>query len=143
TEHRARGGIGNVPQGREIFPLLTGEENLKSSLRARADRARQIPPLIYELFPVLREMKHRRRGDLSGGQQQQLAIGRALVLDPSRLSPDVPPVGIQRNVAREFSGVLRGVYVALGMAVGVPGQTRHYGRCTEHESFAVPRGRAV
>ncbi|MAK75296.1 MAG: ABC transporter ATP-binding protein, partial [Pseudomonadales bacterium] len=72
TENRARSGIGYVPQGREIFPLLTVEENLKISLGARPDRARQIPAHIYELFPVLKEMKHRRGGDLSGGQQQQL-----------------------------------------------------------------------
>ena len=74
-------GIGYVPQGRQIFPLLTVEENLKIGLPARRDGKRQIPDLIYELFPVLQEMKQRRGGDLSGGQQQQLAIGRALVLD--------------------------------------------------------------
>jgi urea transport system ATP-binding protein len=98
TENRARGGIGFVPQGREIFPLLTVEENLKISLGARKDKSRFIPGLIYELFPVLKEMKHRRGGDLSGGQQQQLAIGRALVLDPKLLILDEPTEGIQPNV---------------------------------------------
>ena len=81
VERRAELGIGYVPQGRQIFPLLTVEENLRIGLPARRDGLRQIPELVYQLFPVLQEMKQRRGGDLSGGQQQQLAIGRALVLD--------------------------------------------------------------
>src|SRR5690606_37915208 len=102
TENRARGGIGFVPQGREIFPLLTVEENLKISLCARKDKSRFVPGLIYELFPVLKEMKHRRGGDLSGGQQQQLAVGRALVLDPKLLILNEPTEGIQPNVVRDI-----------------------------------------
>jgi urea transport system ATP-binding protein len=120
TENRARGGIGFVPQGREIFPLLTVEENLKISLGARKDKARVIPALIYELFPVLKEMTHRRGGDLSGGQQQQLAIGRALVLDPKLLILDEPTEGIQPNVVRarrvadDFFIMEKGNVVATG-----------------------------
>lgn len=76
-EERSRLGIGYVPQGRQIFPLLTVEENLRTGLAVRKDGSKKIPERIYELFPVLKEMKNRRGGDLSGGQQQQLAIGRA------------------------------------------------------------------
>ena len=94
VERRAEIGIGYVPQGRQIFPLLTVEENLKIGLPARRDNKRQIPDQVYELFPVLKEMKQRRGGDLSGGQQQQLAIGRALVLDPKLLILDEPTEGI-------------------------------------------------
>ncbi|HPY42297.1 MAG TPA: ATP-binding cassette domain-containing protein, partial [Thiolinea sp.] len=79
AEKRANLGIGYVPQGRQIFPLLTVEENLLIGLPARRDKLRSIPPFIFELFPVLKQMLNRRGGDLSGGQQQQLAIGRALV----------------------------------------------------------------
>jgi urea transport system ATP-binding protein len=82
AEQRAALGIGYVPQGREIFPLLTVEENLKTGLRARGDGLRHIPEHIFEIFPVLKKMLKRRGGDLSGGQQQQLAIGRALVCNP-------------------------------------------------------------
>ena len=81
---RARLGIGYVPQGREIFPQLTVEENLRVGLGARRDGEKEIPERIFELFPVLKDMLKRRGGDLSGGQQQQLAIGRALATDPSR-----------------------------------------------------------
>ena len=76
-----------MPQGRQIFPLLTVEENLLIGLPARRDGLRKIPGFIFELFPVLNQMLHRRGGDLSGGQQQQLAIGRALVVDPKLLIP--------------------------------------------------------
>jgi urea transport system ATP-binding protein len=82
AERRAELGIGYVPQGRQIFPLLTVEENLLIGLPARRDGVKQVPEFIFELFPVLKEMLGRRGGDLSGGQQQQLAIGRALVIDP-------------------------------------------------------------
>ena len=85
AHQRARAGIGFVPQGREIFPLLTVEENLQTGLACRTDGIKTIPDRIFELFPVLADMLHRRGGDLSGGQQQQLAIGRALVTDPQVL----------------------------------------------------------
>lgn len=106
AEARARIGIGYVPQGREIFPQLTVEENLKIGLAARSDKLRTIPARIFELFPVLKEMLHRRGGDLSGGQQQQLAIGRALALDPKILILDEPTEGIQPNIVHEIGDVI-------------------------------------
>jgi urea transport system ATP-binding protein len=83
AERRARLGIGYVLQGREIFPQLTVEENLRIGVGVRRNGGRAIPSRVFELFPALKQMLHRRGGDLSGGQQQQLAIGRALVLDQS------------------------------------------------------------
>src|SRR3984957_20146534 len=90
AEQRAHLGIGYVPQGREIFSQLTVEENLRIGFAARRDGARVVPEHIYELFPVLKRMLGRRGGDLSGGQQQQLAIGRALVIEPTLLILDEP-----------------------------------------------------
>ncbi|SDU24546.1 urea ABC transporter ATP-binding subunit UrtE [Halopseudomonas salegens] len=143
TENRARSGIGYVPQGREIFPLLTVEENLKISLGARKDRARQIPGLIYELFPVLKEMKNRRGGDLSGGQQQQLAIGRALVLDPKLLILDEPTEGIQPNIVRDISDVIRRLNEELGLTVLLVEQKLPFARRAADDFFIMERGRVV
>src|SRR5581483_6876108 len=98
AEERARFGIGYVPQGREIFPHLTVEENLRVGLGIRKNGIRSIPQRIFDLFPVLKTMLKRRGGDLSGGQQQQLAIGRALVLEPKLLILDEPTEGIQPNI---------------------------------------------
>lgn len=106
AEARARLGIGYVPQGREIFSQLTVEENLRVGLAARKDRARSVPEHIYELFPVLKRMLNRRGGDLSGGQQQQLAIGRALVIEPTLLILDEPTEGIQPNIVHEIGDVI-------------------------------------
>ncbi len=106
-EMRAELGIGYVPQGREIFPLLTVEENLKTGLRAAAKIGiKKVPEEIYEIFPVLKQMLNRRGGDLSGGQQQQLAIGRALVLNPKLLILDEPTEGIQPNIVSEIGDVI-------------------------------------
>ncbi|MDH5323949.1 MAG: urea ABC transporter ATP-binding subunit UrtE [Gammaproteobacteria bacterium] len=106
TEARAKLGIGYVPQGRDIFSQLTVEENLQVALSARTDKARRIPERIFELFPVLKEMLQRRGGDLSGGQQQQLAIGRALTLQPSLLILDEPCEGIQPNIVQQIGDVI-------------------------------------
>ena len=103
---RAKRGISLVPQGREIFPKLTVEENLKVGLQGRTDGKRAVPAEIYDMFPVLKEMAHRRGGDLSGGQQQQLAIGRALASDPQVLLLDEPTEGIQPNVIQHIGSVL-------------------------------------
>ena len=143
TENRARNGIGYVPQGREIFPLLTVEENLRISLGARKDKSRFIPGLIYELFPVLKEMKHRRGGDLSGGQQQQLAIGRALVLDPKLLILDEPTEGIQPNVVRDIGEVIRKLNRELGLTVLLVEQKLPFARRVADDFFIMEKGSVV
>lgn len=99
---RARRGIGYVPQGREIFPLLTVEENLQTGFAPLKRAEREIPEDVFSLFPVLREMLGRRGGDLSGGQQQQLAIGRALVMRPRLLLLDEPTEGIQPSIIKDI-----------------------------------------
>ncbi len=103
---RARAGIGYVPQGREIFPRLTVEENLRMGLAARPGRTK-LPERIFELFPVLKQMLRRRGGDLSGGQQQQLAIGRALAMDPKLVIFDEPTEGIQPSIIKDIERAIR------------------------------------
>lgn len=143
TESRARSGIGFVPQGREIFPLLTVEENLKISLGARSDKLKTIPAQIYELFPVLKEMKNRRGGDLSGGQQQQLAIGRALVLDPKLLILDEPTEGIQPNIVRDIGEVIRKLNRELGLTVLLVEQKLPFARRVADDFFIMEKGSVV
>jgi urea transport system ATP-binding protein len=143
TEARARSGIGFVPQGREIFPLLTVEENLKISLGSRRDKLKSIPAQIYELFPVLKEMKHRRGGDLSGGQQQQLAIGRALVLDPKLLILDEPTEGIQPNIVRDIGEVIRKLNRELGLTVLLVEQKLPFARRVADDFFIMEKGSVV
>ena len=115
---RVQQGIAYVPQGREIFPRLTVEENLLMGLsRFSGRQAKSVPEEIYDLFPVLREMKQRRGGDLSGGQQQQLAIGRALACKPQLLILDEPTEGIQPSVIKEIGVVIRGLASRGDMAI--------------------------
>jgi urea transport system ATP-binding protein len=114
---RARAGLALVPQGRQIFPKLTVHENLLIGLQARADGRRDVPEDVYDLFPVLRTMSRRMGGDLSGGQQQQLAIARALVGNPRALLLDEPTEGIQPNVIQQIGEVLRRLVTVRGMAV--------------------------
>ena len=118
AEQRAALGIAYVPQGRDIFPLLTVEENLKTGLRAASKQGiKSIPEQVYDIFPVLKDMLRRRGGDLSGGQQQQLAIGRALVLNPSLLILDEPTEGIQPNIVNEIGDVITRLNRARGKPV--------------------------
>jgi len=112
TVERARSGISLVPQGREIFPLLTVEENLETGFAPLARDQRKVPDDVFSLFPVLKSMLGRRGGDLSGGQQQQLAIGRALVMRPRLLLLDEPTEGIQPSIIKDIGraiGYLRGL----------------------------------
>ena len=143
VERRAELGIGYVPQGRQIFPLLTVEENLRIGLHARRDSQRQIPAFIYELFPVLKEMKQRRGGDLSGGQQQQLAIGRALVLDPKLLILDEPTEGIQPNVVAEIGDIIRRLNREIGLTVLLVEQKLPFARKVGDTFCLLDRGRTV
>jgi len=107
AEMRARKGIGWVPQGREVFAMMTVQENLRTGLAARADKKQEIPERIFELFPVLKTMLNRRGGDLSGGQQQQLAMGRALAIDPKLLILDEPTEGIQPNIIDQIGDTIK------------------------------------
>ena len=143
AESRARLGIGYVPQGRQIFPLMTVEENLLIGLPARRDGLRKVPDFIYELFPVLKEMLGRRGGDLSGGQQQQLAIGRALVTDPKLLILDEPTEGIQPNIVAEIGGIVRKLNREMGLTVLLVEQKLPFARKVADRFCLLDRGRAV
>ncbi|MGK0545276.1 urea ABC transporter ATP-binding subunit UrtE [Halomonas cupida] len=142
-EDRSRLGIGYVPQGRQIFPLLTVEENLRTGLAARGDGLRQVPERIYELFPVLKEMRQRRGGDLSGGQQQQLAIGRALVLEPKLLILDEPGEGIQPNIVAQIGEVIRRLIADDGLTVLLVEQKLPFTRRFADRFAILDRGRRV
>lgn len=143
AEGRAPAGIGYVPQGRQIFPMLTVEENLQIGLPIRKDKAKQIPDFIYELFPVLHDMRHRRGGDLSGGQQQQLAIGRALVIDPKLLILDEPTEGIQPNIVQEIGDIIRQLNREIGLTVLLVEQKLPFVRRTSDNFIIMDRGRKV
>jgi len=143
AEVRAPMGIGYVPQGRQIFPLLTVEENLRIGLPARKDKSRKIPEYIFDLFPVLKNMLGRRGGDLSGGQQQQLAIGRALATDPELLILDEPTEGIQPNVVQEIADIIRKLNRETGMTVLLVEQKLPFARKLGDSFVILDRGRAV
>ncbi len=143
AESRARLGIGYVPQGREIFSHLTVEENLRVGLGVRKDRARAIPPRIFELFPVLKSMLHRRGGDLSGGQQQQLAIGRALVLEPTLLILDEPTEGIQPNIVHDIGEVILELNRYAGVTVLIIEQKLPFARRVASDFRILEKGRCV
>ncbi len=143
AEHRAHMGIGYVPQGRQIFPLLTVEENLRIGLQARRDGLKTIPDFIYQLFPVLKEMLNRRGGDLSGGQQQQLAIGRALVTDPKLLILDEPTEGIQPNIVHEIGDVIGKLNSEIGLTVLLVEQKLPFVRRVADSFIILDRGRMM
>jgi urea transport system ATP-binding protein len=143
AETRPRLGIGYVPQGREIFPRLTVEENLRVGLGVRAEGPRDIPARIFELFPVLKQMMRRRGGDLSGGQQQQLAIGRALVLEPKLLILDEPTEGIQPNIVHEIGDILLALNRDAGVALLLVEQKLPFARRVASEFRVLEKGRIV
>lgn len=143
AEQRARIGIGYVPQGREIFSQLSVEENLRVGLGVRSDKKKEVPEFIFELFPVLKKMLRRRGGDLSGGQQQQLAIGRALVIDPKMLILDEPTEGIQPNVVREIGDVIIRLNEERNLTVLFVEQKLAFARRVGKKFFILDRGRNV
>ncbi len=113
----AKRGVGYVPQGRDIFPLLTVKENLETGFACLPRDERVVPEEIFELFPILKDFLHRRGGDLSGGQQQQLAIARALVTKPKLLLLDEPTEGIQPNIIQQIGRVIQHLRDQADMAI--------------------------
>jgi urea transport system ATP-binding protein len=140
---RAAAGVAVVPQGREIFPLLTVEENLKTGFAALPRKDRFIPAEIFDLFPVLRDMLRRRGGDLSGGQQQQLAIGRALVTRPRLLLLDEPTEGIQPSIIKDIGEVIRALAHRGDMAIVLVEQYFDFARELMDEFAVMDRGEVV
>jgi urea transport system ATP-binding protein len=148
AETRARLGIGYVPQGREIFPQLTVEENLRIGMVATAKGKRGADTValldkVFALFPVLKKMLGRRGGDLSGGQQQQLAIGRTLVLEPKVLILDEPTEGIQPNVVHEIGDVLLKLNQTEQLALLLVEQKLPFARRVGKSFVIMDRGRTV
>lgn len=143
VEDRASLGIGYVPQGRQIFPLLTVEENLKIGIGARCDGLKAVPKAIYDMFPVLYDMRHRQGGDLSGGQQQQLAIGRALVIDPKLIIFDEPTEGIQPNIVSEIAEIMRRLNKEIGLTVLLVEQKLPFARKMGDRFYIIDRGTHV
>ena len=135
---RARAGLGYVPQGREIFPRLTVEENLRMALTGN-----RIPERIYQLFPVLKQMLGRRGGDLSGGQQQQLAIGRALAPGPRLLILDEPTEGIQPSIIKEIERAIRALAQTGEMAILLVEQYYDFARSLADQYLVMERGEIV
>lgn len=140
AEQRARHRIGYVPQGREIFSQLTVEENLITGI---ASSGKKLPSLIFELFPVLKEMLNRRGGDLSGGQQQQLAIGRALAIEPELLILDEPTEGIQPNVVSEIGDIINRLNKELGLTVLLVEQKLAFARKVASNFSIMEKGAMV
>ncbi len=137
---RARMGIGYVPQGREIFPLLTVKENLETGYAGLPRADRNVPEYIFELFPVLKSMLGRRGGDLSGGQQQQLAIGRALVTRPKVLVLDEPTEGIQPSIIKDIGRALQFLRDEKGMTILLVEQFLDFCREISDDIYVMDRG---
>jgi urea transport system ATP-binding protein len=139
---RARAGIGYVPQGREIFPFLTVQENMETALAA-APRGSGVPADIFDLFPILRQFLRRRGGDLSGGQQQQLALARALCARPRLLILDEPTEGIQPSVIKDIARVIRHLSRDRGMAIVLVEQYYDFARELADLITVMVRGEVV
>ncbi len=140
---RAKSGIALVPQGRQIFPKLSVEENLRIGLQARTDGSRVIPAELYDLFPILKTMSKRMGGDLSGGQQQQLAIARALCGEPKVLLLDEPTEGIQPNIIQQIGHILRKLVDERGMTIVLVEQYLDFVREFGQKFYVLNRGNVV
>jgi urea transport system ATP-binding protein len=143
TAERARGGIAIVPQGREIFPLLTVEENLKTGFAPLPRGSRTVPDDVFTLFPVLKSMLGRRGGDLSGGQQQQLAIGRALVMRPRLLLLDEPTEGIQPSIIKDIGRAISYLRGLGDMAIVLVEQYLDFAKELGDQFVVMDRGSVV
>ena len=144
AESRARGGIGSVPQGRDVFPLLTVDENLRTGFSVNGGaRGRRAYERALDLFPALRDMLRRRGGDLSGGQQQQLAVARALILEPSLLILDEPTEGIQPNIVQEIGDTIMRLNREMKMTVLLVEQKLPLARRVADRFTILDKGRAV
>ena len=141
AEQRALHKIAYVPQGREIFSQLTVEENLTTGLVA--NKSKRLPSLVFKLFPVLKEMLQRRGGDLSGGQQQQLALGRALAIEPELLILDEPTEGIQPNIVHEIGDIIKKLNQQLGLTVLLVEQKLPFARRVAANFCILEKGRNV
>ena len=139
---RARSGIGFVPQGREIFARLTVEENLRMGLASKS-ASTPIPPELYELFPVLKQMLNRRGGDLSGGQQQQLSIARALAAKPKLLILDEPTEGIQPSIIKDIGRVIRMLADRSDMAIVLVEQYYDFAAELADDYLVMERGEFI
>ena len=139
----AQKGIAYVPQGREIFPLLTVRENLETGFACLPKSEHRVPDEIFELFPVLAEMSHRRGGDLSGGQQQQLAIARALITKPKLLLLDEPTEGIQPNIIQQIGRVISHLRDQGNMAILLVEQYFEFAHDLADRIYVLKRGRVV
>jgi urea transport system ATP-binding protein len=140
---RARLGIALVPQGREIFPRLTVEENMRLAMAATGQSERNVPDWVYETFPILKQFVRRRGGDLSGGQQQQLAIARALVTKPRLLILDEPTEGIQPNVIQDIERVIAGLAAQRTMAILLVEQYYDFARTLADRYVVLQRGEVL
>src|SRR5688500_15654839 len=139
---RAAAGVGYVPQGRELFPRLTVAENLAMGLATKSRRA-ELPPRIFEMFPVLKQMLGRRGGDLSGGQQQQLAIGRALAMGPRLLILDEPTEGIQPSIIKDIERAIRMLSSGGEMAILLVEQYYDFAKALADQYLVMERGEIV
>jgi len=142
-EARARAGIAFVPQGREIFPLLTVRENLETGFSLLPRRERRVPDEVFELFPVLAQMMNRRGGDLSGGQQQQLAIGRAMVTRPRLLVLDEPTEGIQPSIIQDIGRAIKYLRGKGDMAIVLVEQYFDFARDLADDFIVLERGQVI
>lgn len=140
---RARQGIAYVPQGRDIFAQLTVEENLQTAFSALPSSERRIDPEVFSLFPVLHKMLHRRGGDLSGGQQQQLAIARALLIKPKLLILDEPTEGIQPSIIKDIQSVIELLRKRGEMAIVLVEQYLDFAAALADDFIILERGRVV